>query len=115
MKFLIYEVCRNAYLAWILLLSMVTLQNLVNLGDALSHPLRIKILKTLMEKEVSVYELAKEIGISRQLLYLHLKKLEKAGLVESDLRLEGNKAKKYYKVRKFSFTINNEVIKNLEV
>ncbi|MCD6492999.1 MAG: winged helix-turn-helix transcriptional regulator [Archaeoglobaceae archaeon] len=94
---------------------MPTLQNLVNLGDALSHPLRIKILKMIMEKELSVYELAKELGISRQLLYLHLKKLEKAGLVESDLRLEGNRAKKYYRSKYFNILINNEVIKNLEV
>ena len=94
---------------------MPTLQKLVNLGDALSHPLRIKILKMLMEQELSVYELAKELGISRQLLYLHLKKLEKAGLVESDLRLEGNRAKKYYKSKPFNFQISNEVIKNLEV
>ncbi len=94
---------------------MPTLQEIVNLGDALSHPLRIKILKMLMEREMSVYELAKELGISRQLLYLHLKKLEKAGLVESDLRLEGSRAKKYYRSKRFNFSISNEVIRDLEV
>ncbi|WP_230972244.1 ArsR/SmtB family transcription factor [Archaeoglobus neptunius] len=94
---------------------MPSLQDIVNLGDALSHPLRIKVLKMLMDRELSVYELAKELGISRQLLYLHLKKLEKAGLVESDLRLEGSRAKKYYKAKHFNFSISNEIIRNLEV
>ncbi len=93
----------------------ITLQKLVNLGDALSNPLRIKILKLLMEKEWYVYEMAKELSISRQLLYLHLKKLEKAGLVDSDIRLEDNKAKKYYRASEFNFVIDNETIKNLEV
>ncbi|MFO7966182.1 MAG: metalloregulator ArsR/SmtB family transcription factor [Archaeoglobaceae archaeon] len=93
----------------------VSLQKLVDLGDAISNPLRIKILKTLLEKEWYVYELAQELGISRQLLYLHLKKLEKAGLVESDLRLEENRAKKYYWATEFSYKIDNEKIKELEV
>ncbi|MBO8181832.1 MAG: winged helix-turn-helix transcriptional regulator [Archaeoglobus sp.] len=93
----------------------LTLQRLVALGDALSNPLRIKILKLLMEKEWYVYEMAKELSISRQLLYLHLKKLEKAGLVESDIRLEENKAKKYYWASDFNFVISNETLKKLEV
>lgn len=93
----------------------VSLKELVNLGDAISNPLRIKILKFLVEKEWYVYELAKELDISRQLLYLHLKKLEKAGLVESDLRLEDNKAKKYYWATEFSYKVDNEQIKELEV
>lgn len=93
----------------------VCLQKLVDLGDAISNPLRIKILKTLLKKEWYVYELAQELGISRQLLYLHLKKLEKAGLVESDLRLEDNKAKKYYWATDFSYVVDSNLIQSLEV
>jgi DNA-binding transcriptional ArsR family regulator len=93
----------------------MTLLQLVNLGDALSHPLRIKILKKLLEKERNVYELAKDLQISRQLLYLHLRKLEKAELVESDLRLEGSKAKKYYRLKNFNFKIDINLIRDVEV
>lgn len=93
----------------------VNLKEIVNLGDAISNPLRLKILKYLSEKEWYVYELAKELNISRQLLYLHLKKLEKAGLVESDLRLEDNKAKKYYWTTQFDYKVDNRLIENLEV
>jgi len=50
-----------------------------------------------------VYELAKELNISRQVLYLHLKRLEKADFLESDLRLEDNdmRAKKFFKLKEF--------------
>ncbi|NJE06473.1 ArsR family transcriptional regulator [Thermococcus sp. M36] len=92
-----------------------SIEELVAIGEALGNPVRVKILKMLCEKEWYVYELAKELGISRQLLYLHLKKLEKAGLVESELRLEPGdpRAKKYYRAKQFRIVLDNEVIKNL--
>ncbi|WP_048149825.1 ArsR/SmtB family transcription factor [Palaeococcus ferrophilus] len=93
-----------------------SIDELVALGEALGNPVRVRILKLLCQKEWYVYELAKELGISRQLLYLHLKKLEKAGLVESELRLEPNdpRAKKYYRAKQFKVVIDNETIKSLE-
>ncbi len=80
-----------------------TLQQIVNIGEAISHPLRLKLLYMLSEREWYVYELAKELNISRQVLYLHLKRLEKADFVESDLRLEDNdmRAKKFFKLKEF--------------
>lgn len=91
-------------------------EELAKICEALSNPVRVKILKLLCQKEWYVYELAKELGISRQLLYLHLKKLEKAGLIESELRLEPDdpRAKKYYRAKQFRLVIDNEVIVNLE-
>ena len=93
-----------------------SIQEIVTVAEALSSPVRVKILKMLCEKEWYVYELAKSLGISRQLLYLHLKKLEKAGLVESELRLEPNdpRAKKYYRAKPFRLVVDNEIIKNLK-
>jgi len=93
-----------------------SIEELATVCDALSNPIRVRILKMLCEKEWYVYELAKTLGISRQLLYLHLRKLEKAGLVESELRLEPDdpRAKKYYRAKPFKLIIDNELIKNLE-
>ncbi|NJE01185.1 winged helix-turn-helix domain-containing protein [Thermococcus sp. JdF3] len=93
-----------------------TIEELVKVGEALGNPVRVRILKMLCEKEWYVYELAKELGISRQLLYLHLKKLEKAALVESELRLEPGdpRAKKYYRAKQFRIVIDNELLKKLE-
>ncbi|WP_372818916.1 ArsR/SmtB family transcription factor [Pyrococcus kukulkanii] len=99
------------------MITMVKAEELVTIADALANPVRLKILKLLCEKEWYVYELAKVLGISRQLLYLHLRKLEKAGLVESELRLEEGdpRAKKYYRAKKFRIVIDNETIKELEM
>ncbi|WP_297486629.1 winged helix-turn-helix domain-containing protein [Thermococcus sp.] len=93
-----------------------SIEELVRIGEALGNPVRVRILKMLCEKEWYVYELAKELGISRQLLYLHLKKLEKAGLVESELRLEPGdpRAKKYYRAKQFRIIIDNGMIMRLE-
>lgn len=54
--------------------------------DALSHPIRIRILKVLLEGERYISELAKELGISRPLLYMHLSKLEKAGIITTYIK-----------------------------
>ncbi|WP_456328234.1 ArsR/SmtB family transcription factor [Archaeoglobus sp.] len=94
---------------------MITLKTLVDVCDALSHPFRVKVLKMLLEREWSIYELAKELKVSRQLLYLHIRKLEKAGLVESDVRLEELRVKRYYKAKKFKIVLSDELIRNLEV
>lgn len=93
-----------------------SIEELATVCEALSNPVRIRLLKLLSQKEWYVYELAKTLGISRQLLYLHLKKLEKAGLVKSELRLEPDdpRAKKYYRAKPFKLVIDNETIMKLE-
>jgi len=62
-----------------------------------------------------VYELAKELNVSRQVLYLHLKRLEKAGFVESDLRLEDDdmRAKKFFKLKEFKVELDISELKHL--
>jgi predicted transcriptional regulator len=50
--------------------------------------------------------LAREIGISRPLLHLHLQKLEEAGLVASRLELSADgKALNYFEVNDFVFRL----------
>lgn len=92
-----------------------TLQQIVNIGEAISHPLRLKLLYMLSEREWYVYELAKELNISRQVLYLHLKRLEKADFVESDLRLEDNdmRAKKFFKLKEFEVELGVDDLTSL--
>lgn len=53
-----------------------------------------------------VSQLAREIGISRPLLHLHLQKLEDAGLVSSKLELSSDgKALNYFEVTRFAIEI----------
>lgn len=82
--------------------------------DALSHPQRLKIISVLSEGKQYVSQLARELGISRPLLYLHLQKLEEANLVSSEMEiLESGKAVKYYMLKPFQFEINSQVIHSL--
>jgi predicted transcriptional regulator len=49
-----------------------------------------------------VSHLAREIGVSRPLLHLHLQRLESAGLIAGSLELsEDGKAMKFYQVADF--------------
>jgi predicted transcriptional regulator len=53
-----------------------------------------------------VSRLAREIGISRPLLHLHLQKLQDAGLVTSKLELsKDGKALNYFEVTEFAFYV----------
>ena len=92
-----------------------TLQHIVKIGETISHPLRLKLLHMLSERERYVYELAKELNVSRQVLYLHLKRLESAGFVESDIRLEADdmRAKKFFRLKEFDISLKIEDINKL--
>ncbi|HXW87538.1 MAG TPA: winged helix-turn-helix domain-containing protein [Streptosporangiaceae bacterium] len=56
-------------------------------------------------------ELARRLGISRPLLYMHLDRLEKAGLVTGHLELsEDGKAMKYYDLAPFELRLDAQSI-----
>src|SRR6202163_11150 len=56
-------------------------------------------------------QLAREVGISRPLLHLHLQKLEEAGLVTSRLELSSDgKALNYFEVADFNFALTPQTI-----
>jgi predicted transcriptional regulator len=58
-----------------------------------------------------VSALARDLGISRALLQVHLKKLERAGLVSSELELsEDGKAMKYYQVNAFALHLTPQSV-----
>lgn len=88
----------------------MTLQQITKIGEAISHPVRLKLLYLLSERERYVYELSKDLNLSRQVIQLHLKRLENAGFVESDLRLEAddNRAKKFFKLKEFNVKLDIE-------
>ena len=69
----------------------------------------------LTSGECFVSELAKMVGISRPLLYLHLKKLENADLVESEIRHFEYPpyTKKFYKAKDFELKLSLNSIKEI--
>ena len=70
---------------------------------ALANPHRLRIVAALEAGGRNyVSQLAREIGLSRPLLHLHLQKLEEAGLVTSSLELSSDgKALKFFEVAEF--------------
>ena len=72
---------------------------------ALANPHRMRVVAALAGGGRNyVSRLAREIGISRPLLHLHLQKLEDAGLVTSKLELSRDgKALNYFEVTDFAF------------
>jgi predicted transcriptional regulator len=81
--------------------------------DALGHPLRIRIVSLLSSKEMYLNEIAISLGVNRALAKVHLKKLEKAGLVKSRVELvEGEaKALRYYKLQDFDIHISPQILR----
>lgn len=95
-------------------LSLNKYEDYVSVFDALSHPVRIKIIGILAEGRQYVSELARLVNVSRPLLYMHLKKLETARLVKSTMEIsENGKAMKFYSLEDFWFEINKDTLSEL--
>jgi DNA-binding transcriptional ArsR family regulator len=78
---------------------------------AIAHPLRLQIIAELAGGRVHVSELARRLGMSRPLLYMHMGRLEKAGLVTGHLELsEDGKAMKYFELIPFEMRITVETV-----
>jgi predicted transcriptional regulator len=79
---------------------------------ALANPHRLRVIAALATGGRNyVSQLAREIGISRPLLHLHLQKLQEAGLVGSRLELSSDgKALNYYEIRDFAFQLTPAAI-----
>ena len=78
---------------------------------AIAHPLRLQIIAELAGGRVHVSELARRLHMSRPLLYMHLDRLEKAGLVTGQLELsDDGKAMKYFELVPFEVRVTAEVV-----
>lgn len=76
---------------------------------ALSNPHRMRIVAALLPGRVHVSRLAREVGLSRPLVHMHLQRLEAAGLVRGTLELsDDGKAMKYFEVVPFSVRLTPE-------
>ena len=79
---------------------------------ALANPHRLRVLALLQRKGRNyVSELARQLGLSRPLLHLHLAKLSEAGFVASQMELSADgKALHYFEVQHFQLSITPESI-----
>ena len=89
----------------------LTSDELLTVLTAVANPHRLRIVAELRDGRVHVSELARRLGMSRPLLYMHLDKLEKAGLVVGQLELSADgKAMKYFELAPFDLHLNAETI-----
>jgi DNA-binding transcriptional ArsR family regulator len=89
----------------------VTSEELLTMLTAVANPQRLRVVAELAQGRVHVSELARRLGMSRPLLYMHLDRLEKAGMVTGHLELsEDGKAMKYFELAPFELRISADVI-----
>ena len=90
-----------------LLLPPPTGDQLLVMLAALANPHRLRVIAALATRGRNyVSQLAREVGISRPLLHLHLQRLEEAGLVTSKLELSHDgKALNFFEVTDFELPL----------
>jgi len=89
----------------------ITSEQLLAVLAAVGHAQRLRIIAELANGRMYVSELARRLGISRPLLYMHLERLETAGLVVGRLELsDDGKALKYFELTPFELRLTADVI-----
>jgi predicted transcriptional regulator len=93
------------------MLANVTGDTLLKVLATLANPHRMRVVAALAQDRNYVSALARDLGISRALLQVHLRKLESAGLVRSAVEVSSDgKAMKFYEVAPFGLYLTPEVI-----
>ncbi|MER5766566.1 ArsR family transcriptional regulator [Streptomyces sp. NPDC001985] len=86
--------------------SDLTGDSLVKVLAALASPHRTRVLAALATGPTYVSQLARDLGISRALLQVHLKRLQAAGLVSDRIEVsDDGKAMKFYEVVPFALCL----------
>lgn len=89
----------------------MTGDDLLRVLATLASPHRLRVVAALAEERNYVSQLARDLGISRALMQVHLRKLQAAGLVSAVIEVsEDGKAMKFYEVTPFALQLTPETI-----
>jgi predicted transcriptional regulator len=89
----------------------VTGDSLLQVLGTLANPHRMRVIAALAGERNYVSSLARDLGISRALLQVHLRKLESAGLVTASIEVSADgKAMKFYEVAPFTVHLTPQTI-----
>lgn len=89
----------------------MTSEELLAVLAAVGHAQRLRVITELAAGRMYVSELARRLKISRPLLYMHLERLENAGIVVGNLELsQDGKALKYFELAPFDLRLNVDTI-----
>jgi DNA-binding transcriptional ArsR family regulator len=81
--------------------------------SALASPHRLRIVAALTGGRNYVSQLARDLGMNRPLLHMHLNRLEEAGLVVGTLELSTDgKAMKYFQTAPFALHLTPESVRS---
>jgi len=90
------------------------IDEIIHLCGILSNKHRLCIIAALSEKRKYTSELARELEISRLLLYFHLRALEEVGVVKGKMELrKGSRVRRYYELCDFELCLNGKKIKKV--
>jgi DNA-binding transcriptional ArsR family regulator len=77
----------------------------------LANPCLMRVVAALADPRNYLSRLARDLGISRALLQVHLRKLEAAGLVSASVEVSADgKAMKFYEVAPFALHLTPETV-----
>jgi predicted transcriptional regulator len=89
----------------------ITGDSLLHVLATLANPHRLRVVAALAQQRNYVSQLARELGISRALLQVHLRKLQAAGLISAAIEVsEDGKAMKFYEVTPFAIELTPKAI-----
>ena len=90
----------------------ITGDDLLKVLATLANPHRMRVVAALAGERNYVSQLARDLGISRALLQVHLRKLEAASLVSASVEVSADgKAMKFYEVTPVALTLTPERIR----
>jgi predicted transcriptional regulator len=90
----------------------MTGDELLQVLATLANPHRLRVVAALAGERNYVSQLARELGISRALLQVHLRKLQAAKLVSAVIEVsEDGKAMKFYEVTPFALQLTPDTIR----
>lgn len=97
-------------------LAINSIPELSKLLGFLGNEQRLCVLKTIAVQEKYAREISEELGISRPLVNIYLKQLEKLGLVtgRSEVSEEPPYFRRYYKSVPFELVVSLDMIQNMK-
>lgn len=98
---------------------MITASDLSGLSKLLSflgNEQRLRILRSIAEEEKYARQISEELSISRALVNIYLKQLEKQGLAVGTSRVTDDPPlmRRYYRAVPFELVVSLDLIKKLE-
>ncbi|MEM2410341.1 MAG: winged helix-turn-helix domain-containing protein [Thermofilaceae archaeon] len=88
------------------------LRDWVRVLRTLANPIRLRMLALIAARPRHAYELSKLLGLSYPLVHMHLRALEKAGLVEGAY-VEEARVKRVYRLKDFRLVLDGETLRKL--